>query len=113
MALILDIASWVVLCLGSLVLVAAALVIVRMPTFYTRLHAASVNETLGPGLILLGLVLQSDGNIEVILKLVLILAFLVLTGPIAGHALAKAALDNGLLPGKLRREEEGEPPLPT
>lgn len=106
MALILEILSWVFLTSGSLVLVATAVLIVRMPSFYTRLHAASVNETLGPGLILLGLVCQTDGNWEVALKLVLVLIFIVLTGPVASHALGKAALDNGVLPGKIRRDRE-------
>ena len=114
MALVLDVLSWVCLIAGSVTLVAAAIVILRMKTFYTRIHAASVNETLGPGLILLGLVLQSIDQFEIVLKLVLVLIFLVLTGPVASHALAKAALDNGLLPGENhQREEEGEPSSPT
>ena len=107
MALGIDILSWICLVSGAAVLVGTAIVIVRMPTFYTRLHAASVNETLGPGLILAGLALQADGNWEVIIKLVLVLFFLVLTGPVAAHALAKAALDNGVMPGQIRRNREG------
>ena len=106
MAIILDALSWVLLLSGSGVLVGTVIVILRMPTFYTRLHAASVNETLGPGLILMGLALQAGGNWEVIIKLILILVFLVLTGPVASHALAKAALDNGVLPGQLKRNRE-------
>lgn len=108
MALVVEVLSWIFLISGSVVLVATAFVIVRMPTFYTRLHAASVNETLGPGLILIGLALQTHGNVEIILKLALVLIFLVLTGPVAAHALAKAALDNGVLPGKVRRDREKE-----
>ncbi len=106
MALILEVLSWLFLGAGSLTIVGAVIVILRMPSFYTRLHAASVNETLGPGLILFGLALQSGGNLEVILKLVLVLVLLVLTGPMAAHALAKAALDNGILPGEVRRLEK-------
>jgi multisubunit Na+/H+ antiporter MnhG subunit len=33
--------------------------LLRMPDFYTRMHAASVTETLGAGLMLLGLMLQA------------------------------------------------------
>ncbi len=106
MALMLDVLSWICLIAGSVILVAAAIVILRMRSFYTRIHGASVNETLGPGLILLGLVLQSLDQFEIVLKLVLVLVFLVLTGPISGHALAKAALDNGLLPPEPRQQEE-------
>ena len=66
MALVLDVLSWICLIAGSVTLVAAAIVILRMKTFYTRIHAASVNETLGPGLILLGLVLQSIDQFEIV-----------------------------------------------
>ena len=103
-----DVLSGLFLGLGSAVLVSTAWVILRMPTFFTRLHAASVNETLGPGLILLGLALHADAGFEVVVKLGLVFMFLVLTGPVAGHALAKAALDNGVLPGRLRRMQEEE-----
>lgn len=106
MALMLDVLSWIFLVSGSLILVATIVIIMRMPSFFTRLHAASVNETLGPGLILLGLALQVPDRWEVVLKLVLVLIFLVLTGPVASHALAKAALENGVLPGKIRRDRE-------
>ena len=109
MALVVDIFSWFFLTLGSVVLVGTAIVIVRMPSFYTRLHAASVNETLGPGLILMGLILQSEGDWEVILKLILVMVFLILTGPVAAHALAKAALDNGVIPGHMKRNREIPP----
>ena len=68
MALMIEVLSWLLLGAGSLTLIAAATVILRMPTFYTRMHAASVNETLSPGLILSGLALQAGGNVEIILK---------------------------------------------
>ena len=42
-----------------------------MPDFYTRMHAASVIETLGAGLILLGLMLQA-GLTLVAVKLLII-----------------------------------------
>lgn len=101
--MILDGLSWVLLGSGSLVLLLSAVAILRMPTFYTRLHAASVNETLGPGLILAGLLLQTGGRWDVAAKLVLILVFLVLTGPLAGHAIGKAAFHAGLKPGEYMR----------
>lgn len=109
MALGIEILSWLCLGTGSLVLVGTAAVIVRMRSLFMRAHVASVNETLGPALILLGLALQADGNWEVIVKLALILFFLVLTGPVSSHALAKAALDNGILPDQGRRESESQP----
>jgi multicomponent Na+:H+ antiporter subunit G len=66
------------------------------------MHAASVTDTLATGMILVGLMLQAPTWI-VLAKLIMILVFVLLTGPTAGHALAKAALHSGLkplLPGK-------------
>lgn len=71
--------------------------VLRFPDFFTRLHAASVTDTLCAGLILIGLMLQSDGILPVI-KLFLIFFFLLFTTPTATHALAKAALHGGHQP---------------
>ena len=68
-----------------------------MPDFYTRLHAASVTDTLGAGLILLGLLLQA-GLTLVAVKLVVICLLVFFTSPAATHALAKAALGRGIEP---------------
>ena len=106
---ILDAASWLLLGTGSVVLVLSAGAILRMPTFYTRIHAAAVNETLGAGLILGGLLPQVEGRWDVAVKLVLVLVFLVLTGPLAAHALAQAARAAGVEPGQYRRQREGQP----
>jgi multicomponent Na+:H+ antiporter subunit G len=70
---------------------------VRLPDFFTRLHAAGVTDTMGAGLILLGLMLQG-GVSFVTVKLVLILVFLLFTSPTASHALAHAALVSGHKP---------------
>jgi multicomponent Na+:H+ antiporter subunit G len=68
-----------------------------MPDFYTRVHAASVNDTLGAGLVLLGLLLQAGWTL-VAAKLVVIGLLIFFTSPAATHALAKAALGRGLEP---------------
>lgn len=102
----LDGASWLLLSLGSAVLVLSAGAILRMPTFYTRIHAAAVNETLGAGLVLGGLLLQVEGRWDVAAKLVLVLFFLILTGPLAAHALAQAARAAGVETGQYQRQLE-------
>lgn len=108
LAAVVDLLSWIALCLGALVVVLSGGAILRLPTFYTRLHAASVNETLGAGLILLGLALQAGGRWDVVTKLVLVLLFLVLTSPLSAHALARAARSAGIETGEYRRLEEDE-----
>lgn len=69
--------------------------LLRMPDFYTRSHAASLTDTMGATLILLGLGIHSGLNL-VTVKLVLIFLFLYLTSPTAAHALVKAAYSKGL-----------------
>jgi multicomponent Na+:H+ antiporter subunit G len=97
MNMLLDILSWALLFSGSLVLIIGAAGMIRLPDFYTRLHAASVIDTLGCMLIVLGLVFQAGFSI-VVVKLVLIVVFILFTSPAATHALAKAALHGELRP---------------
>lgn len=81
--------------LGSVFMVIGAIGVIRMPDIFTRLHAASVSETFGVGLILIGLILVA-GLTLVGVKLAFLLAFLLVTGPVATHAVARAALDAGV-----------------
>ena len=55
MQLVLDIVSWALILAGSFFTVVGAIGLVRMPDVYTRMHAASVTDTLGAGLLLAGL----------------------------------------------------------
>jgi multicomponent Na+:H+ antiporter subunit G len=93
----LDLASWVALVLGGFLVITGGIGVLRFPDMYTRLHAASVTETGGAGLVLFGLMLQA-GFTVVTVKLVLILWFMLFTGPVSTHALAKAALHGKLEP---------------
>jgi len=106
---ILTIASWLCLVSGGLFCVIGALGMLRMPDFYTRMHAASVIETLGAGPILLGLMLQA-GPTLVAVKLLFVGALIFFASPTATHALARAALVRGLKP--LLAEPEREPSKP-
>ena len=107
MSAVLDLVSWISLVVGGALIVIGGLGMVRFPDLYTRMHAASVTDTGGAGLVLLGLMLQAGFTI-VTAKLVLILWFLLFTGPIATHALAKAAL-HGRLEPLVDGGEEGAP----
>jgi multicomponent Na+:H+ antiporter subunit G len=68
-----------------------------MPDFYTRMHGASITETLGAGLMLIGLMLLA-GLTLVTVKLAMIGLLILFASPTATHALAKAALLSGLKP---------------
>ena len=95
MAALGDVAVWVCLVAGAVFSMIGGIGLLRMPDFYTRSHAASITDTLGATLVLLGLALHSGANL-VTVKLVFVFAFLLLTSPTAAHALVKAAYSKGL-----------------
>ena len=97
MAMVVDILSWIALLLGGFFYVVGAIGLNRMPDIFTRMHAVSVSETLGVGLLILGMLLQA-GFTLVAVKLVIILLVLYTTGAISAHALARAALHDGEKP---------------
>ena len=110
MELALDVASWFCLTVGAALCVIGAIGTLRLPDLYTRTHAASITDTLGAGLVLLGCLLQA-GTPLVAVKLVMIYAFMLYTGPAAGHALVKAAYARGGLAAGIPEEaQEGERP---
>lgn len=74
--------------------------IYRLPDFYTRLHGSAITDTLGAGLILLGLMFQSGFALATV-KLIMILLFLFVTSPTSCHALAQAARARNLEPTNL------------
>ena len=87
---ILTILGWVLLTLGGFFCLVGSIGLIRLPDFYSRVHAASIVDSLGAILILLGLITQTQDPI-VIIKLLFILFFMMVTGPTAVHALARAA----------------------
>lgn len=96
MSLAIDILSWLCLLAGSAFCLIGAIGTLRLPDLYSRTHAATITDTMGAGLVLLGLVLQA-GPTLIALKLFLVLLFLLYTSPVGGHALVKAAYAHGLL----------------
>ena len=82
---------------GSVVIIIGLIGVFRMPDFFTRLHAASVVDTMGTMLITVGLMLYSGMNL-ISVKLLLIMLFILITTPAAAHALAKSALHGNLKP---------------
>lgn len=91
----LDLASWVLLCVGALWCVVSAIGLLRLPDFYARTHAAGLCDTMGAGAIVCGLMLQATTTAEVI-KLLFVLGFVWFTSPVATHALVKAAYAGGV-----------------
>ena len=94
MALVIDILSWVAFLAGGFFLLVGSLGMVRLPDFWARLHAASIIDSAGVGLLLFGMMLQAGFGL-ITVKLILIVIFLIVTGPTATHAVANAAFVSG------------------
>jgi multicomponent Na+:H+ antiporter subunit G len=76
---------------GCVFCIIGAFGIIKMPSFITRVHAASLVDSLGAILIISGLALYAGPTLTAI-KLIMILLFLLVTGPTAIHALVNAAI---------------------
>ena len=97
MNLIVEIASWILILLGSFFTIVGAVGLLRMPEIFTRMHAASVTDTLGVGFLLLGMAVQAGLSL-VTLKLFFLLALFVFIAPVVTHALARACLHERIEP---------------
>ncbi len=96
-----DVLSWILLAAGGAFVFVGGLGALRLPDFYTRMHAASLTDGMGTILILVGIMLQAGWSLAAI-KLIAILVCLLLTSPTASYALANAALLSGVEPGNSR-----------
>ena len=92
-----DVLSWVSILAGLFFMLVGTIGVLRMPDVYTRLHAAGMTDTLGAGLLILGMCFQT-GFTLLTLRLLLVYAFLLFTSPIGTHALARAALSGKVEP---------------
>ena len=83
----------VLVILGVAVMTVGVYGMIRMPDTYTKLHAASKMVFLGVVSLLFSSVVTGDAR--VVLRCVLIAAFLVVTTPVSAHVIAKAAFLRG------------------
>lgn len=101
-----EIIGAICLFLGTIICIIGGVGLIRMKSFFGRVHAASVPDTLGAGLCLLGMIFFTIGwedqtyewnhKALIIVKLVSIGVFIFVTSPIAGHAVSKAAWNSGI-----------------
>lgn len=89
---------------GVFFLAVGSLGIVRLPDFYTRMHAQGKADTLGGMLLVAGLALHCGLQLST-LKLLLLLVFIAVANPTATHALSRAAYRSGLPIWKKKTEE--------
>ena len=104
--IVIDVVSAALMLTGAVFVLAGAIGMLRLPDFYTRLHAAGVTDTLGAEMIVIGLMLQTGWSLDTV-KLALLGLFVFLTSPTATHATANAAYKAGLKPVLTRFRPRG------
>jgi len=101
MDVFLNFLCWILIISGSFFVIVGAFGTYRFPDFWSRLHAASITDSAGVILLLIGMGVYS-GLTLITFKLLVIGLFLFITGPTSTHAVANAALVSGLRPPKLQ-----------
>lgn len=106
-----DLPIWVVIIVSVLLLIGSALTLLgaigllRLPTFYERIHAPTLGTSWGVGAIMLASIIYfSIAGSRAVLHEILIGIFVTLTTPITLILLARAALH--------RDRSEGDPSVP-
>ena len=97
MTAILELLSNICLMLGGVLCITGGVGLLRMPDFFSRVHASGVTETLAAPLLLIGLLLQMEWSLDSV-KVIMILILVLVTNPTATHAMAKATLHGGQRP---------------
>ena len=95
---------------GSVFFIGSAIGMLRLPDFYTRIHASGNSETLGCMLSFIGLMIYEGPTITA-LKMAIVFTIVFLANPIGSHILGKAAYKSGhrvLTAKDLAKEEEKE-----
>lgn len=91
------IVSGILIFAGCFFMIAASIGVLRLPDFYTRIHAGSKADSLGQTLVILGLIVFEGFNL-VSIKMLLIIVFIYIANPTAAHSIVKTAWVSGLKP---------------
>jgi multicomponent Na+:H+ antiporter subunit G len=93
-----TVAAWIVavlMVIGSLFMLLAAVGILSLPDLFTRMQASTKSSTLGAACILLAVAIYF-GRIGITTQAVLVVLFFFLTTPVAAHMIARAAYFSGV-----------------
>lgn len=104
--LIRNILTVILLISAASIMMVGSIGIIRLPGFFSRLHAAGKCDTLGVILFITGMMIYNGWNL-ISLKLLIIFILAAMTNPVGSHALTRAAFDSGLKPwlGKKNKEQ--------
>lgn len=107
--MILEIVAVALILIGVFLFASGTLGLIRLPDFYSRMHATGKCDTLGALFALLGLAVYNGWNL-VSLKILFIVGFIFVANPTATHAIGRAALLNRVQPWT--KEPGVSPPEP-
>ena len=94
---------------GGSIIVVGALGLMRLPTFYQRIHGPAITVTLGTGFILLASMLYfSVLRSRIVTHELIIAAFLLMTAPVVAMMIMRAAVYRDLRAGKHDSGAAGE-----
>jgi multicomponent K+:H+ antiporter subunit G len=110
-----DIPAWaavavsLLLVVGGSIILIGALGLMRLPSFYQRIHGPAITVTLGAGGVLLAsmlyfTVLQS----RLVMHELIIAVFILMTAPVVSMLLMRAAIYRDLRAGKVGRKKGAE-----
>lgn len=104
MSIALDVLSWIAIVGGLFFMIVGTVGMLRMPDVFTRMHAAGMTDTMGAGLLVLGMALQTPIGLT-LTRLLFVYLFLTFTSPISSHAVSRAALASGVVPWTRKQEK--------
>lgn len=89
-----TIISGILLLIGSILMLLASIGVVRMPDVFLRMSASTKAATLGVILLMLAIAIHFN-DLGVSTRALGIVIFIILTGPISAHMIARAAYIRG------------------
>ncbi len=92
--LVREILAIILLFGGLFFLIVGVVGLIRLPDIYNRLHALGKCDTMGSGMIILGMVLIVPGMTNVV-KLLLMIIFTLAINPVMTHLITKTAYVRG------------------
>ena len=93
------------LIIGGLLSLVAAIGLIRLPDLFMRMHAATKTGTVGVSVIVIAMMIHF-GNLTVTSRGILVIAFFLLTAPVAAHMIGRAAYRSGVSLWILTRIDE-------
>ncbi|WMJ74943.1 monovalent cation/H(+) antiporter subunit G [Cytophagaceae bacterium ABcell3] len=100
-----EIAVFILLILGTLLILLAGIGIIRMPDLYMRMSATTKAATLGTGF-MLGAAALHFQDTSITARCFTAIVFLLLTAPVAAHVLGRAAYFIGIPMWKKSKKDE-------